>query len=294
MTGVHDHTKRRIDVVDRYRLTRIAFDVISAFGCLRAHGLPGPVIVGVLAEHGYSSSSVHNQLVRMVHRNILTKERLGRVSIYRLSSRMLSDFMDISGAREAPPFEGWFHCALYSIPESARMLRDRFQYIGRMLGYRQLRPGVLLSFVDHSHELTEQVPAVVAPGWCEFAKIAPEDIAAAKRMTSRAFDLEAAGFELPALESAVDALSLDGSHPGGGHPEMSPVKFFDIYFQVARAVMTHPILPPALVGPEQPALRLRDLMDRCNLEYYLRFDHQVRQCARSSSTYELIEWLPKR
>lgn len=292
MTGVHDHTKRRADVGDRYRLTRIAFDVISAFGCLRAQGLPGPVIVGVLAEHGYSSSSVHNQLVRMVHRKILTSERLGRVSIYRLSPRILSSFMDIAGDREAPTFDGRFHSALYSIPESARMQRDRFQYVSRMLGYRQLRPGLLLSFVDLSHALSVQLPAVVEPGWCEFATIEPEDIAAARRMTSRAFDLESASLELPPLESALAALSLNGSQPGGGHPEMSLVKFFDIYFEVARAVMTHPILPPELVGPDQPALRFRTLMDRCNLEYYLRFDQQILECAGSSSAFDLIEWLP--
>lgn len=292
MTSVHDHTKRRADVGDRYRLTRIAFDVISAFGCLRAQGLPGPVIVGVLAEHGYSSSSVHNQLVRMVQRNILTSERLGRVSIYRLSARILSGFMDISGDRSAPAFEGRFHSAIYSIPESARMLRDRFQYVARMLGYRQLRPGLLLSFVDLSHDLSAQLPAVVEPGWCEFATIEPEDIATARRMTSRAFNLEAASLELPPLESALAALSLDGSQPGGGQTEMSLVKFFDIYFQVAREVMTHPILPPELVGSYQPALRFRDLMDRCNLEYYLRFDQQILECVCSESSFDLIEWLP--
>ncbi|MDN6528032.1 MAG: hypothetical protein L0K67_02945 [Brevibacterium sp.] len=53
--SVHDHTKRRADVGDRYRLTRNVFDVISAFGCLQAQGLSRPVIVGVLAE-GVASS----------------------------------------------------------------------------------------------------------------------------------------------------------------------------------------------------------------------------------------------
>ncbi|SDR82847.1 transcriptional regulator, PaaX family [Brevibacterium sandarakinum] len=292
MTGVHDHTKRTADVGDRYRLTRISFDVISAFGCLRAQGLPGPVIVGILDEHGYSSSSVHNQLVRMVHRNLLTSEKLGRVSIYRLSERILSGFMDIAGDREAPTYEGSFHSALYSIPETARTLRDRFQYVARMLGYRQLRPGVLLSFADLSHELATQLPAVVEAGWCEFATIRPEDIEAAKRMTSRAFDLEAASGQLPPLEDALAALSLNDTRPGLGQPEMSLVRFFDIYYQVAQAVMTHPILPAELVGPEQPALRFRTLMDRCNLEYYLRFDQQLLERAGSSSTFDLIEWLP--
>ena len=110
MTGVHDHTKRREDVGDLYRLTRLAFDVISAFGCLRAQGLPGPVNVSVLAEHGYSSSSVHNQLVRMVQRNILVSERHGRVSIYGLSARILAGFMDIAGDRAEPTFDGRFLC----------------------------------------------------------------------------------------------------------------------------------------------------------------------------------------
>ena len=292
MTGVHDHTKRRADVGDRYRLTRIAFDVISAFGCLRARGLPGPVIVSILAEHGYSSSSVHNQLVRMVHREMLSSARTGRVSVYRLSDRILAGFMDISGEREAPSFEGRFHAILYSIPESARMLRDRFRYVARMLGYRQLRPGLLLGLADRSHDLSAQLPAVVEPGWCEFATIEPRDIDAAKRMTARAFDLESATLQLPSLDGQLAALSLDGSQPGSGCPDMSLAKFFDIYFDVAQAVMTHPILPPGLVGPEQPALRFRTLMDRCNLEYYLRFDQQLLECAGASSSFDLIEWLP--
>ena len=294
MTGVHDHTKRSADVGDRYRLTRIAFDVISAFGCLRAQGLPGPVIVGILDEHGYSSSSVHNQLVRMVHRSILTSEKVGRVTVYRLGERILSGFMDIAGDREAPTFDGCFHSALYSIPETSRMLRDRFQYVARMLGYRQLRPGLLLSFADFSYELSAQLPEVAEPGWCEFATIRPESQETAVRMTSRAFDLEAASLQLPRLEDALAALSLNDRQPGAGHPDMSLVKFFDIYFQVAQAVMSHPILPPALVGPDQPALRFRTLMDRCNLEYYLRFDQQLLERAGASSAFDLIEWLPNR
>lgn len=73
-------------------------------------------------------------------------------------------------------------------------------------------------------------------------------------MTSRAFDLETAALERPPLEAELAALRLAGSESGGGCPDLSLAKFFDIYFQVARAVMTHPILPPDLVGSEQPAI----------------------------------------
>lgn len=279
---------------DRYRLTRIAFDVIAAFGCLQARGLPGPVIVSILAEHGYSSSSVHNQLVRMVQRGILSSERLGRVSVYRLSERILAGFMDIGGEREAPQFHGQFHTVVYSIPESSRLLRDRFRYVAGMLGYRQLRPGILIAFADRSAELSAQLPVIERPSWREFATLDPGDVAAARRMTASAFDLESVAKLLPALESRIDALSHDGKAPGMGIPEMPLVKFFDLYFEIARAVMAHPMLPDVLVDDAQPAIRFRVLMDRCNLEYYLRFDQQILECAGASSAFDLVEWMPQR
>ena len=163
MTGVHDVPKRRTDVGDCYRMTRIAFDVISAFGCLQASGLPGPVIVSVLGEHGYSSSSVHNQLVRMVQRGIISSERFGRVSVYHLSEHILSDFGDIAGDHVFPDYEGRFHTVLYSVPESSGGLRDRLQCIARSLGYRQLRPGILIGVAGRSAQLSARLPAMSDP-----------------------------------------------------------------------------------------------------------------------------------
>lgn len=292
MMSVHHDTKRHTDVGDRYRLTRIAFDVISAFGCLQARGLPGPVIVRILAEHGYSTSSVHNQLVRMVRRYILSSEKFGRVTMFRISERILAGFMDIAGERVAPNYDGHFHSTLNSIPESARVRRDRFQYVARTLGYRQLRPGVMLGFVDQSRALKAQLLNLEESGWYEFGRFEPSDLESARRMTALAFDLEAAALELPRLETDLALLSVGGTAPGSGWPGLSLAKFFDIYFFVARAVMTHPILPRELVGAEQPALRFRGLMDRCNLEYCLRFDQQIVESAGESSSFDLIEWLP--
>lgn len=292
MMSVHHDTKRRADVGDRYRMTRIAFDVVSAFGCLGARGLPGPIVVRVLSQHGYSSSSVHNQLVRMVRRGILSSERVGRVSIYRLSERILPGFLDIAGQGAAPEFQGRFHAAVYSIPETARTLRDRFQYVARVLGYRQLRPGIMIAFTDRSAEMAAELPVLAEPGWYEFMMLDPGHADAARRMTSHAFDLDAASMQLPSLDAALNALSSGGKAPGEGHPDMSLRKFFDLYFEVAQAVMSHPILPVELVGPDQPASRFRTLMDRCNLEYYLRFDQEILECAGASSSFDLIEWLP--
>lgn len=293
MTSVHDVPKRRTDVGDRYRMTRIAFDVISALGCLQASGLPGPVIVSVLGEHGYSSSSVHNQLVRMVQRGIISSERFGRVSVYRLSEHILPDFGDIAGDNDFPDYEGRFHTVLDSVPESSRGLRDRLQYIARSLGYRQLRPGILIGFADRSAQLSARLPAMSDPSWSEAGEWTPDSTAAARRMTTRAFELDAALAQLPELEQRMNALTSGGSAPGTGCPELSLRGFFDLHFDIARAVMTHPLLPEALVDGTQPAVRFRALMQQCNLEYYLRFDQQIRECAGASSSFDLIEWLPE-
>lgn len=293
MTGVHDVPKRRADVGDRYRMTRITFDVVSAFGCLQARGLPGPVIVGILAEHGYSTSSVHNQLVRMVDRGLLHSSRVGRVSVYRLSDHILAGFHDIAGQQEAPDFHGWFHTVLYSIPESARTFRDRFRYVAAQLGYRQLRPGILIGLSNRADELEHLLPEFDDPSWMEFGRLTPTDLSAAKRMTSLAFGLDEARARLPELEARMDELSQGGQRPGTGCPELGLAAFFDLYFEIARTVMSQPLLPPTLTDGTQPGRRCRELMSRCNLEYYLRFDQQIREVAGSRSSFDVIQWLPE-
>ncbi|RAF68397.1 PaaX family transcriptional regulator, partial [Burkholderia multivorans] len=58
-------------------------------------------------------------------------------------------------------------------------------------------------------------------------------------------------------------------------------------------VMENPLLPVDLVGEEQPSQRFRAVMDRCNLEYYLRYGQQVREAAAESPSYDLVDWLPE-
>lgn len=220
----------------RYRTKRVAFDVVSVFGCLQASGLPVPVIVSMLREHGYSSASVRNQLVRMVQRGIISSERIGRVSIYRLSDHILSDFGDIAGDHVFPEYQGRFHTIVYSLPEVERGLRDQLQYIARSLGYRQLRPGLLIGCADPSRLLLARLPHVPVPAWSEAGVLTPDSLAAARRMTNRAFELDAALAQLPPLEERMNALSSVGSAPGTGCAGLSLGSFFDLYYDVARAV----------------------------------------------------------
>ena len=134
-----------------------------------------------------------------------------------------------------------------------------------------------------------RLPEMPGPSWSEAGELSPDSIAAARRMTTRAFELDAALDQLPPLEQRMSALSSGGSAPGTGCPELS-LGPFDLYF--ASRAMTHR-RSEILVDGNQPALRFRALMQKCNLEYYLRYDQQIRECAAASSSFDLIEWLPE-
>ncbi|RAE29041.1 PaaX family transcriptional regulator, partial [Burkholderia multivorans] len=141
-----------------------------------------------------------------------------------------------------------------------------FQYSARMLGYRQLRSGLLIGFHDHARALVAQLPEMTNGGWYEFTRLVPDDLESAKRLTAIAFDLDCARTEIESLEAELALLAGEQGRPGTGLPELPIGRFFDLYFRVGRAVMENPLLPVDLVGEEQPSQRFRAVMDRCNLE----------------------------
>ncbi|WP_227492814.1 hypothetical protein [Brevibacterium sp. CFH 10365] len=101
-----------------------------------------------------------------------------------------------------PTMGGHLHTIVYSVPEAERGLRDRLQYISRSLGFRQLRPGILIGFADRSTQLLARLPEIPGPGWSEAGVLTPDSIAAARRMTARAFELDAAFAQLLLWRSA--------------------------------------------------------------------------------------------
>src|SRR5699024_8532410 len=85
------------------------------------------------------------------------------------------------------------------------------QYIARSLGCGRLRPGILVGFSDRTAQLDARLPAIDDPGCYATAVLTPESVEAARRMTSRAFSLDAALAQLPALEERKNALSANVS-----------------------------------------------------------------------------------
>jgi len=109
----------------RYRLTRGAFDIISAFGSLRASAVPGPVITAVLGLQVYQPSAVRNQITRLVQRGLLQRTKAGATSVYALDEAIQHRFDMLSADAAAPPYAGQFEGLLFAVPESMRSLRDR-------------------------------------------------------------------------------------------------------------------------------------------------------------------------
>src|SRR5699024_10219315 len=156
-----------------------------------------------------------------------------------------------------PEYGGCFHTILYSVPEAARGVRARLQDNAPSLGCGRLRPGIPVGFSDRTAQLDARLPGIDDPGCSATAVLTPESVEAARRLTARAFIRGAALATTPALEERKDALSANGSATGSGRVGPRLSTSIDLYVDVARDVMAHPLLPEVLVDGTQPAVRGR-------------------------------------
>lgn len=125
------------------------------FGMARARALPGPVLVALMTVLEGTPAANKALLHRMVEGGSLTLTRVGRVGVYGMAGRLLTGFTAIrgDGSLRSSGWDGRFHALVYDIPESRRRDRDRFLMAAFQVGYRSMRPGVLISPTDESHHL---------------------------------------------------------------------------------------------------------------------------------------------
>ena len=279
----------------RYRLTRGAFDIISAFGSLRAAALPGPVITAVLGLQGHQPSAVRNQVTRLVQRGMLRRTKAGTTSVYSLDEAMQHRFDMLSADAAAPPFTGRFEGLVFAVPETQRSLRDRILYVARFAGYRPLRPGVLIGFADATDTLVAALateleeaggPRASAAGdgllW-ERCALVPADLAQARRWTDIAFDVRGLHMQLSEIEEIARRA-----------PELvvDQASYFDAFFDVSQRVMGFPSLPveltPGLRGNERIGAAMGALIGL----FVERFAAEVVETALAQPSAALIEFLP--
>lgn len=278
----------------RYRLTRGAFDIISAFGSLRASAVPGPVITAVLGLQGYQPSAVRNQITRLVQRGLLQRTKAGATSVYSLDETIQHRFDMLSADAAAPPYTGQFEGLLFAVPETMRSLRDRIVYVSRFAGYRPLRPGVLIGFEDATETLVAALATELEEAgglrdgarddllW-ERCQLVPADLAQARRWTDRAFDVRGLHAQLGEVEElAQRAPELAVDH----------TSYYDTFFEVSQRVMGFPSLPVELTPGLHSNERIGAVMGALIGLFVERFAAEAVETALAQPSAALIEFLP--
>lgn len=232
-------------MANRYRITRLGFDVVSVFGRLWACTLPIPVIVALLGERGYSESSVRNQIGRMVTRGAMRAEKIGKFSVVSLAPHVEANFLQVSPAAVAPAYDGTLSLLLYEIPEVSRTCRDRLLYIAEHHGYGKLRSGALLGVVDRSHEV---LPFVELPhdAWATATTLRPVSLRQAQELVERSYGVSE---KVHAIESvSVQVAELERSYTSSR--VLLPSKYYDVFFAASMLGFRLPSLPDDLtMGP---------------------------------------------
>lgn len=120
----------------------------------------GPVLYRLLADLGVSGPAARSLLLRMRRDGWLTSERAGRQARYRLSPILFAgqERVERQLRGDRPPWRGSFSGVLYSVPERFRPYRDRLRRSALLLGYVNLRPGLLVATTDRYDDLTAVLP----------------------------------------------------------------------------------------------------------------------------------------
>lgn len=231
-----------------------------AFGVAQARALPGPILVQLMVAMGeLTPAAAKSMLHRLVAFGMLELTRLGRVGIYRLAGTMLEGYeamRDNSRLRSADPWSGSFHTVIYDIPEEQRSMRDKFRNRAFRHGYRQLRPGVLISPTDESRRLADLVDrgSMIVSGWLGV------ELDEARQIAQVAWDLDRHRSAYEALIVRVKEVLNATAAPEGSqalrvtHELMQPLA--DVRFSDGD-------LPRELLPPNWPANELSTLMGAC-------------------------------
>lgn len=220
------------------------------FGCADAEELPGPLLVALLGDLGWSPPGARALLRRMTRYGMLSSRRDGRIAGYRLAGLMRDRFVrHVSGG---PPrdWDGRFHLLVHRIPETRRRARDALLSAADGHGYRQLRPGVLLACWDESDGFLPQfADEDVIAGWLELG--ADRDA-----VVARCWDLPAVAAQLTAVADDIDRVLAEP-------PDSDVACLRALAAGMGRALTIQlgaAALPPQLLPDDWPGARLGDRM----------------------------------
>lgn len=253
--------------------------------CLAVAGataIPGPILIDLMTRLDLTESANRSVLNRMVSRGSLALSRTGRVGVYRLAGHLLANFERIRGGGQPPSWDGRLHALIYDTSETRRTARERFRAAAMRVGYRSLRPGVLVSPSDQSSALAEQIHELgVMPGFLD------ADVDTARVIANRAWSLGRVREEgerlCEHLEAAVPELSGLGAESAFRH-----------LHGLIRPVIAWTVelggLPAELMPEHWPGSRVHQRLADIHGVLLPSASAFAEEVIRTSPYLELVEW----
>lgn len=226
------------------------------FAMAGAAALPGPVLADLMSVLEGTPASNKALLHRMSAGGSLQLTRVGRVGVYRMGGRLLTGFTAVrgDGSLRSSGWDGRFQALIYDIPESSRRARDRFLMAAFQVGYRSVRPGLLISPSDEHHLLAAIGDLGVQTAWITF----PAEETSA--LVERVWQLDR--FRAEYEEAVAAAQQVLDSLPEKTAPIDGATALRDLYDVVAARtalLLRDGALPAELTPPGWPADDLRIL-----------------------------------
>lgn len=251
------------------------------FGAARASALPGPLLVGLMVELGGSPAAAKGVLHRMVTHDQLSLTRHGRVGVYRLAGQLLGGVVAIRDGAFPPSirWDGTFHLLVHEVPEKKRALRDAIRTAAHRHGYRQLRPGVLISPYDNSAALADMlVNANAVTGRWEI----PADEVPA--VLTRTFRLDALADRYRAVAEHMRQLAAT-SRVGAE----ALLASYEASQEAYQLVMSDRALPREWLGADWPLADLQSALAALQEAVMPEIARHIDQAARESGYADLVE-----
>lgn len=224
------------------------------FGLLDAEAVPGPILVSLMSDLGYPEATTRQLLARMLRQGELTRQRVGRLSVYRMAGRYLELWLLMRHGSQRPAWRGYFDVVLHDVPEQHRRQREALQTLATRAGFGQLRPGVLVGL--RPPDFVAELPA--PSGLVESGRL-DVDLDAARRIAATAWRLSARAEELREAKVTLQRLLVEVRQtPPDGAAALPRL------FQAVRlASAPHhdsPVMPGELLPRDWPAEQVHEAL----------------------------------
>lgn len=262
--------------------------VAYVFGALNAAAAPGPALMSLLGDLGFSETAGRTLLSRLVRSGALSSSKTGRVAIYRMEGGYRDLFLRVRRSDALPAWKGYFHTIVYDIPETRRRERDGLRDRALQAGFGMPRPGLLIGLSEPS-------------GWCDPWRDT-EDLllevgtlacstAAGRRLAERAWGLTASA---PAQRDLLDRLDRVRRDCTDQAPE--PRRAFTLFHRLmgdfARMAQSTPALPAELTPEGWPGRLLPGRLGEVSQLLGPGIDTHAEATIRSLGVADLVESLP--